>query len=350
MSGAATRHFLLDRRAGWRPEPLLVDAVEWDDGPVRLRPLPGAPRAVTDASGTFGGLADPIGVAVGPDGTIVVLDAAGARVLRYDACAETFGPLPCLFTDADPCGTEFTLAGARDVAVTCGGDVVVADTGNRRVLVLLGSGLGVRTVAGPWRLDGDHVSLVAPEVTVPAADTCPSRRDWPRGTWEPWGLAAWAGGIVVTDHANGLVHFLNDCGRWRSASDGSTATVGALQKPTAVAVDRHGNVFVLQEGSTHVRVLDSAGAFVAEIDSLDARRRDFCPVTVAVRPGEQQATSASSPATPAQAGSCWGPRRSTRPFGDWRSTRTVTRSRSTATAAASSDSGMPPAIRRRDTS
>lgn len=252
---------------------MLVQAVEWDDGPLRLRPLPGAPQPVTDASGTFGGLTDPIGVAVGGDGTIVVLDRAGARLLRYDPCSQAFARLPCLDD----------LSGARDVAITCSGDVVVTDTGNRRLLVLLGSGLAVRKVCGPWRLEGDGVCIVAPDVTVPA-DACPPVEAWPRGTWEPWGVAAWAGGVVVTDHANGLVHFLDDCGRWLRATDGATASVPALAKPTAVAVDRHGNVFVLEEDSTNVRVLDRSGAFVADVDTLDDRRHDFCPITVAVGP------------------------------------------------------------------
>jgi phage tail-like protein len=251
MSAVAVRHFLLDTRAGWRADGVLADSVEWDAGPLRLRPLPGAPQPLTDASGTFGGLADPIGVAVGPDGTIVVLDRGGTRVLRFDACACAFAPLPCLH-DAG----AFALDGARDVAITRAGDVAITDTGNRRVLVLVGAGLAVRAIArGP---------------SEPA--------------WEPWGIAASGGGIVVSDHANGLVHMLDGCGRPRWTSDGSGPDAGALEHPTAIAVDRAGNVFVLQEDSSRVRVLDADGAFVADVETLDDRRRDFCPVAIAIAP------------------------------------------------------------------
>jgi len=284
VNGERTRHFLLDRRAGWRAEPMLVDAVEWDDGPLRLRPLPGAPQAVTDASGTFGGLSDPIGVAAGGGGTIVILDRSGTRVLRYDPCSEAFAALPCLFAPGLGSGSQFALAGARDLAVTCSGDVAVADTANARVLVLVGAGLAVRAVAGPWELTGGIPCPVVRGAEVPASAACPATAAWPAGTWEPWGIAASAGGLVVTDHANGLVHFLDDCGRWQRASDGAAQGVAPLSKPTAVAVDRKGNVFVVQEGSTTVRVLDSDGVFVAELESLDERRRDFCPIAVAVGP------------------------------------------------------------------
>ena len=237
-----TRHFLLDRRAGWHEEPFLASGVEWDDGAIRLRPLPGAPQPFTDASGAFGGLADPIGVAVGPDGTVVILDRAGTRILRYDPCAATFGPLPCLFD-------TFTLARARDVAITCCGDVVVTDTGNRRVLILFGTGVAVRhVVKGP---DPD---------------------------WEPWGVAAWRSGIVVTDHSKGFVHWFDDGGHLQHSS------AAALSKPTAVAVDKSGNAYVLQEGSNKVRILDREGALVADVDTLDDRRHAFCPITVAVGP------------------------------------------------------------------
>ena len=236
------RHFLLDTRAGWRAEQLLVSGVEWDDGPLRLRPLPGAPQPVTDASGTFGGLADPIGVAVGPDGTVVILDRAGTRILRYDPCGQTFGPLPCLFD-------HFALAHARDVAITWCGDVVVTDTGNKRVLVLLGTGVAVRHVV-----------------------------EGPDPDWEPWGVAAWRGGIVVTDHAKGFVHWFDDGGRLQHSSAAS------LSKPTAVALDKHGNVYVLQEGSNKVRIIDREGALVSDVDTLDDRRHAFCPISVAVGP------------------------------------------------------------------
>jgi phage tail-like protein len=257
VTPARIRHFLLDRRAGWRGEPLLADAIETDDGVLRLQPLPGAPQPLTDATGTFGGLTDPIGVAAGADGTVVILDRAGTRVLRYDECDQTFAALPCIL---DPARPGFSLSGARDLAITRNGDVAIADTGNHRVLILVGAGLGVRAVAGPW--------------------------DVPNGSaWEPWGIAAHRRGLVVSDHANGLIHFLDGCGHWLGATDGSGPGVPPLAKPTAIAADARGEIYVLQEGSTKVRVLDGDGAFVAEVGALNDRRHGFCPVAVAVSPG-----------------------------------------------------------------
>jgi phage tail-like protein len=273
-------HFLLDRRAGWRAEPALVDAVEWSDGALRLAPLPGAPQPVTDASGSFGGLVDPIGVATGPDGTLVILDRAGDRALRYDPCASAFAPLTCILAP----GSDFALRGARDLTVTNRGDVAIADTGNRRVLVLFGSGLAIRGVAGPWAYADGLVAPGSPLCSVSAAGGCPIVLTWPADVWEPWGIASTHHGLVVTDHAGGLVHFLDGCGRWLHASDGSGPGVGPLAAPTAVAVDRSGEVYVLQDGIATVRVLDSDGKFVADLATLDPRRHDFCPVAVALAP------------------------------------------------------------------
>jgi phage tail-like protein len=285
MSPALATHFLLDRRAGWRDEPALSTEVQYD-GPLRLQPLPGAPQPLTDPSGTFGGLTNPIGVAAGPDGTLVILDRGGTRVLRYDPCDAQFAPVACVL---EP-GAGPSLDGAQDLAVTRAGDVAIADTGNRRVLLLVGCGLAVRRIGGPWTASAASpaspasVAPVVPEWTVPASGACATTMAWPNGTWRPWGIAAWLGGLVVSDHANGLVHFLGGCLRWLRASDGSGQGAAPLTAPTAIAADRHGYVFVLQQGQSTVRVLDRHGAYVADLSSLDARRRDFCPVAVAVAP------------------------------------------------------------------
>jgi phage tail-like protein len=272
------RHFLLDRRAGFRAEAMLADAVEWGDRGIRLQPLPGSPQPLLDASGTFGGLSDPVGVAAGGDGTIVILDRAGDRVLRYDPCDQSFAPLPCLAPGwAAP-------RGAKDLAVTRPGDVVVADTGNRRVLVLVGAGLAVRRIVGPWRVEDGRVCPAVSSAQVPASGACPSTTTWPRGTWEPWGVTATCDGFAVTDHANGLVHRFDPCGRWTGATDGSGPHDAPLVRPTAIAADVEGNVYVLEEHATSVRVLDRDGAFVADLDSLNDRRELFCPIAVAVGP------------------------------------------------------------------
>ena len=244
-------HYLLDPRAGWRVSAAASHATEWDRGQVRLTPLPGAPHPLSDASGTFGGLVDPLGVAVAADGTIAILDQSGSRVLRYDPCAGVFAPLPCVTHG-------FPLDAAQGLAFTECGDLAVADTGNRRVLLFVGAALALRR-------------LVAAPADAPS--------------WEPWGIAARSGGFVVTDHSGGRVHVFDAGGRWLMASDGSGPGAAPLVMPTAVAVDRRGRIYILQEGVSTVRVLAANGDYIADSAELD--RAGFCPVDVAIGPTGQ---------------------------------------------------------------
>jgi phage tail-like protein len=272
-----TQSYLLDERAGWRPEPSLSTDVTWSTGRLTLRPLPGFPQAFDDPRGTLGGLADPMAVAAGPNADIAVLDRAGRRVLWWDPCECGFVPVACL-----PAPVR-----GRDLAITDGGDLVVTDAGARRMVVVAGGRMTLRRVVAPLRAWHEaftwRVAPVDPVVTVPADGVEPVE-SWPAGTWEPWGVAAGRGRLVVTDHANGLVHLFDEAGRWCAATDGSGTGLGPLVRPTAVAVDREANVYVLQSGKPVVRVLDGDLVGIAELTTLDDRRSLFCPVTVAVGP------------------------------------------------------------------
>ena len=82
----ATSYMLLDSRQGrgpsdgWRE--LYSSGVEIVTDGLRLAPQPSPPIPLKDAQGTLGGLENPTGVTVGPDGAIYVADAASHRVYR----------------------------------------------------------------------------------------------------------------------------------------------------------------------------------------------------------------------------------------------------------------------------
>lgn len=273
--------FHLDRRAGWRADVVSSSAVRWTEGPLTLAPVPGAPQPLTDASGTFGGLHEPLGVAAGPGGDVLVLDRGGTRVLRYDPCVESFAPFACLADD--------WLVAARGLAVTDRGDLVVADAGARRVVLVAGDGRAVRRVIGPLLAvpgAGGAVSTVpaVPTWEIPAGAAEPEPV-LPAGTWMPWGVAAGCNRIVVTDRQNGLVHRFDDLGNAVGTTDGAGGAgsgIGPLVSPTAIALDRDGRIYVLQDGVPTVRVLDADGAALADVDTLDDARERFCPVAVAM--------------------------------------------------------------------
>src|SRR5262249_30525230 len=124
------RHVLLSHGAGWRG--LSLDAVEEApcDGALRLIALPGNGRPLVDAAGTFGGLADPAGVAVDRWGVIYRAAAGGCVVTGFVRCWGEFEPLPCLGGEGS---APRRLRSPHGLAVSRHGVLYVADTDNRRV-------------------------------------------------------------------------------------------------------------------------------------------------------------------------------------------------------------------------
>ncbi|MFF5289012.1 phage tail protein [Paractinoplanes globisporus] len=206
--------FLLDGRAGWRDEPALCVGVHTGDV-LRLAADADLPRPLADASGSFGGLSEPTGTA-GP----YRVDRAGNRLLRYDDCEQDFLPVPCFGGRGS--GVR-QLDDPHGVAVTETGDVVVADTGNKRLIVLTPGGEAVRRVIA-------------------------------RPDWTPFDVAFSRGRLLVADRDGGLVHVLTCAGRhldaWTSAA------------PVALAVDRDGRIYVADEGSPLVHVYDLDGTLL----------------------------------------------------------------------------------------
>jgi phage tail-like protein len=139
----------LDPLNGWRVMGAASGLVFAGDG-VRLgaqaRPIPDA-----EASGSFGGRTLPRGVAIAPDGRLFIADPQGqcVRVLLpawgeaerpADAApAWPFRPLwqrPAIDAEA-AAGDPFALVRPTDVKLTCEGDLVIADPGAGRLIVLV---------------------------------------------------------------------------------------------------------------------------------------------------------------------------------------------------------------------
>jgi phage tail-like protein len=236
---------LLDARTGWRKA--YADAALELNGALQLRRVPSSIRPLVDASGSFGGLTNPGGLAIDPDGRIYILDADGTRICRYDACACAFETLPCIGGRGSK---PRELNGARGIDISCNYDLFVADTGNARVQVFALKGLPLRAI---WN--------------DPKAGAKP---------WEPWDLVvARDGRVFVTDRANGLVHRYDCHGTWRGA-------FGGLTKPTHIAIDSECRLYVIQDGSADVLVFDAEGKLLETITKADQAADRFCPTHLAV--------------------------------------------------------------------
>jgi phage tail-like protein len=244
----------LDRRAGWRRGPR-DDRVAAGKA-LRLRTLPGSGHALVDAGGTFGGLADATGMAVGADGSVYVLDGRTPALYRFDPC-EAWERVPCVAREGSEIGE---VRDPNGIALAPWGDLYVADTGNARVQVFTARGWRVREVYGPLRLD--------------AAGAIP---------WEPFDVAVTpAGRTLVSDRAGGVIASFDRLGRLVATYDGAGDGFAPFARPTHVAVDAAGRVYVVQEGVEAVTVLAPDGRPLERIERHDEASGRFCPGPVAV--------------------------------------------------------------------
>jgi phage tail-like protein len=274
-------HFLMNGTIGWRTATSRNVASE--KAVLKLQPLPGSLRPLVDTAGSLGGFMSAIGVAVDRQDNVYVLDGAACEVKRFDRCTQRFEKLHCIGGR----GTEpRQLNHPHGMAISDQDDLYIADTGNYRVQVFAVRGLALRAVLGPFAVtktaQGFVLATAAGQRVAPSVD-CAAAVAYPANTWQPRDVAAEPqGGVCVSDYANGLIHFFDRHGCWRFASDGSSETQAALVKPTRIAVDRAGRVYVLQDGVDSVVVLDADGKFLGTVTQPDEIAGRFRPVAVAV--------------------------------------------------------------------
>ncbi len=280
----ATPHFVLDGLAGWRQAWLSGTALSSDSCTLTLQPLPGAVRPLVDASGSFGGLQMPTGIAVDREDRVYILDGEQCVIKRFDRCLSEFVTLPCI----GGIGREpRQFSSPHGLAISCRNDLYVADTGNYRVQIF-----SVKSLTLRWIIPPIKVTQTASDITVDTAvptvgwsatgADCSSQVSYPAGTWQPWDVAVTSRNwTYVSDYANGLIHVFDPHGCWRQAYTGMDASEPQLVKPTRITVDQAGRLYVLQEGQSYVVVLDSEGTFLAKISQPGEVPGKFCPVAVA---------------------------------------------------------------------
>lgn len=235
----------------------------------------GAPGAeVPRAPDAPGILSQPRGVAVAPDGSVVVCDFGNNRmqVFRRDlSFLRAFGrqgELPGQFKE--PCG----------VAVGAKGEIYVADTWNGRVQVFDAEGKYLRefgeALYGPRGIAVDSLGNIF------VADTGNNRvirysargekqlewgrkGDGPGEFWEPTGiLVDQAGTVFVADNGNGRVQFFNRDGEFLGSFPVRGWESKVFSEPH-LALDARGNLCLTVPGEKEVRCYDRSGKIVRTI-------------------------------------------------------------------------------------
>ena len=194
------------------------------------------------------------GVALAPDGTLLIADVDNNRVRRYDAAADrttTIAGGPNLPGDGGP-ATAAILSRPTGLAVADDGAVYVTEHDSHRVRRIDGSGT-ISTVVNQRGLNG------SPREGFPAINE-PLR--------QPTGVTVNAGGLLVTDArdhrvfivgADGLIRTFAGNGVAGFSGDGGPANTAQLDTPLRLALGADGSVYLADFNNHRIRRIDGSG-------------------------------------------------------------------------------------------
>jgi len=221
--------------------PELAGRVSPATGPFNLSDRPGP--------GTEPGqFKDPIGVAVGADGVIAVVDSGNARVQRFDRDGTFLG-----IWGEDEGGVAFTRTanglGPTGVTVATDGITWVADTWGHRVVALDANGAIEQTIGGETIDTGND----------------PARVDEAGGRFfGPRDIAVSDDAIYVVDTGNERVQLFTRDGAFVDAWGGYGSGPDQLIEPVGIALGPDGNVYVADSGNARISIFTPRGEPVAQ--------------------------------------------------------------------------------------
>lgn len=202
----------------------------------------------------------PWNIVAAPDGTIVVADSPHNQVLRFDPTSSTFtviaGTTLPGFSGDGGLATNAQLYFPVSVAFDVAGDLLIADVGNGRIRKVSAATGEISTVAGGgWD----------PYDAVPARDAELNG---------PWAVTAGADGsiyVVETDGNrvrriapdSGLITTVAGSGAYGFAGDGGPAQLANLARPSDVALDGAGNLYIADHQNNCIRVVDHSTGIIS---------------------------------------------------------------------------------------
>ena len=194
----------------------------------------------------------PSAVAVDAAGNVYVIDTSNqtVRKINTNGNVSTLAGSPTVVGRADGAGAAASFFYPGGIAVTGGGAVYVADTGNHSLRAITAAGV-VSTLAGAAGLSG----------TVDGGGSAALFA-------YPGGIAIdGSGNLYIADHDNHTIRKMNSSGGVTTLAGaakipGSADGVGGAARfngPTGVAVDGSGNVYVADAGNTSIRKITANG-------------------------------------------------------------------------------------------
>ncbi|MBU6402748.1 MAG: hypothetical protein KGS61_20705, partial [Verrucomicrobia bacterium] len=203
-------------------------------------------------------LANPTGLALDGRGNLFIADTWNNAVRKVDAhgtITTVAGNGTQGFAGDGGLAIDATMTGPSGVAVDAAGNVFIADSWNHRIREVDTNGI-ITTVAGNGAggYSGDGGAATNASLKYPG------------------GLAVdRAGNLFIADAGNnrvrkvdtrGVMTTVAGDGRFTYAGDGGAATNASLANPLALALDAAGDLFIADQYSYRIRVVDTNGVII----------------------------------------------------------------------------------------
>jgi DNA-binding beta-propeller fold protein YncE len=222
---------------------------------------------------------EPWGVAVDSQGRIFVADTWNGRIQVFDAEGRFVRKWGVFNTTNGELGDPYVLFGPRGIAVDAAGNLLVADTGNKRILQFTVDGELVRQVGGGGVLIGrfeepTSVAVDPRDGSIFVADAWNRRiqklsatleplAEWPVTSWgsqhlyyKPYIAVTGIGDVYVTDPENFRVLVYNNAGGLKAAFGSFGVEMNRFGLPNGIAWDAvSGLILVADADNQRVQVL-----------------------------------------------------------------------------------------------
>lgn len=241
----------------------------------------GAASGCLDPDGDGGPLAlgdgqfyEPWGVAVNADGRIFVADTWNGRIQVFDNEGRFVTKWGVFSSTGGELTDAFALFGPRGLAMGNDGNLLVADTGNKRIIKFTPDGQLVQQIGGGGVIGGRFEEPVGVAVSpvdgsVFVADTWNHRiqkltpalefvAEWPVPGWEsqdivakPYLTVATNGDVYATDPQLYRVLVYNQAGELKASFGNFGVDANKFDLPTGIAVDPATNVVVIADANNN---------------------------------------------------------------------------------------------------
>jgi uncharacterized protein (TIGR03437 family) len=236
----------------------IVATMAWvTTAPLMFAQAPG--YNISTVPGTFANFLRPEGFALDSSGNLFFISNNSNSTINKispSGVISTVAGSACtsgLLGDGGPASSA-CFSGPTAIAVDAGGNLYIADTGNRRIRKVLTNGT-ITTVAGPGSTNGalgDGGPATAATLSFPQGVTIDI-----------------AGNLYVSDTGNQRVRkvttdgtittFAGNGSSGATLGDGGLATSASLSTPTSVAVDSAVNLYIVDSQHFRIREVSTAG-------------------------------------------------------------------------------------------